>query len=161
MKTRVITYLSIFLCFGHVFSQELRPMPLDLEALTNQEIDFNFEEDMQSNVLSFLQVYDAYTMQILKFEQDDFSVGMYSRVEEELPFEEGNYDYDAFYYLDLGFSYAINKFSFSMSLENFLNLKNSNFGIDPMLESSKGIIDAFYFSHEADTILKLMITYSF
>ena len=53
--------------FGHLFSQELRPMPLDLDALTSKAIDFNFEEDMATDTFSVMQISDLYTLQLLSF----------------------------------------------------------------------------------------------
>ncbi|WP_323788046.1 hypothetical protein [Psychroserpens sp.] len=161
MNTKGITYLLICLSVGQLLAQELRPMPLDLDNLTSKAIDFNFDESTPTDEFSVLSICDMYTLQLANYEQGNFVVGINSRLEEELPYENNSYDFSGFYYLDLGLSYAVGQLSLGLSIENVLNIDNNNFSIDPILEGSNGIIDHLYFSHETDTILKFMIAYRF
>ncbi|WP_298758702.1 outer membrane beta-barrel protein [uncultured Psychroserpens sp.] len=160
MKITWITYIlfSLSLC---VFSQELRPMPLDFETMMTN-VDFNFEEPITSKEVSFFQLgTDLYNLQVLSFTKDEFSLSINTRLEEELPYEDNRYDYTGFYYLDFGISYAIKRLSFSLSVENIFNQDNDSFSIDPIVESSNGIIDNYYFSHETDALISFGISYNF
>ncbi|MCD2259857.1 hypothetical protein [Psychroserpens luteolus] len=161
MKTTWITYLLFSLSLS-VFSQELRPMPLDFETMMTNAVDFNFEEPITSNEACLFQLgTDLYNLQVLSFTKDEFSLSINTRLEEELPYEDNRYDYAGFYYLDIGISYAINTFNFSLSVENIFNLDNDGFSIDPILEQSNGIINEYFFSHETDAIISFAISYTF
>ena len=162
MKIKILTYLIIVCCFGQVFSQELRMMPREREQTNPFLIGFEAEDLKEQSSFTLIQLgVDLYNLQIANLEIGAVSFGMNSRLEEELSYENNTYDYTGFYYLDLGVNYMINNFSIGLSIENFLNLDNDNFSIDPIIEQSNGIINDYYFSHESDTLISMTFSYNF
>ncbi len=126
------------------------------------KINFNFSEETAVNNLSLLNIgIDLYTMQVINYAINDLSFGIKTRIEEDLPYEANAYDYNGFYYLDFGCSYSFGDFNFKLSLENILNLNSKDFSIDPNLETSNGIANAFYLSHEADALVSFAVAYNF
>jgi len=134
---------------------------MTMNIVMSQGLDFSLQDDGGITAISFAQTIDAFTIQIVGYEKENFSMGLSSRLEEELPYEDHVYVYSGFYYLDLGLNFASNRFNFGFSIENLLNFNSDDFSIDPILESSKGIVDAFYFSQESDTRMSFTIAYNF
>ncbi|MFT7049702.1 MAG: hypothetical protein ACJAZK_000291 [Psychroserpens sp.] len=162
MKIEVITYLIFTFCLGQVFSQELRMMPRDVDETYKSLIDFDVENSNDLKSISFLQLgSDLYNLRLINYEISFVSLGINSRLEEELPYEDTSYDYTGFYYLDFGINYRVDDFSIGLSIENFLNLDSKNFSIDPIIEQSNGFVNGYYFSHEADTLFSMTLTYNF
>lgn len=162
MKMKLIIYLLFGLCVAQVFSQELRLMPKTLDEITIPTMDFNFEEPLEANALSVFQLgRDVYNLHLFSYALDRFSFGINSRLEEELPYENNAYDYTGFYYLDVSLNYVMDNLSLGISIENFLNLNNDSFSIDPIIDTSNGIVNQYYFSHETDALLSMTITYTF
>lgn len=165
MKAKLFTYLFFSLCFSQVFSQELSDMNLaqkNTKLTSLNDVNFNYSKETIINQFSFLNIgSDAFTIQVINYAISDFSISINTRVEEELPYEIDTYDYEGFYYLDIGCSYNFGNFNFDLTLENILNFNSKDFSIDPNLETSNGIINAFYLSHETDALISLAVAYNF
>ena len=137
-------------------------MPRVLDEANLYLIDFNSEDTKEQNSITLIKFgSDLYNLKLANYEIGSVSFGINSRLEEELPYENMSYNYTGFYYLDVGVSYIINRFSLGFSIENFLNLDNKNFSIDPILEQSNGIINNYYYSHETDNLISMTLTYNF
>lgn len=162
MKNQLIICFLLHLCFGQLVSQELRLMPRHFEDMIPQTLDFDFKESTEDIKLTAFQLgSDMYNLEVVRYALDQFSFGMNARLEEELPYERGSYDYTGFYYLDFGINYVVDNLSFGISIENFLNLNNDSFTIDPIIGISNGIVNRYYFSHETDALISMTLAYSF
>ena len=164
LKVKVFTFLIFAFCLGELFSQELRMMPRDIDIVeTNSYLmDFEAENSEEHNSISLIKLgSELYSLQFANLEIGVMSLGINSRLEEVLPYENANYDFAGFYYIDLGVSYIVNNFSMGLSIDNFFNLDNKNFSIDPIVEQSNGIINNYYFSYETDASISMTLTYDF
>ena len=165
MKAKICTYLIFSLCLNPLFSQK----SLGLDLLSKDSIHvaqdiskITYTDKEPVNNLALLNMgSDLYTLQVFNYAFADLSFGLNTRLEEELPYEANSYDYAGFSYFDFRCNYNINDFSLSFSVENILNLNSNDFSIDPNLETSNGVTNAFYLSHEADATISFALAYNF
>ncbi|MFT4611155.1 MAG: hypothetical protein ACJA1H_000454 [Glaciecola sp.] len=137
-------------------------MPRDLDETYKSLIDFDAENANDLKSILFLQLGgDLYDLRLINYEIRFISLGINSRLEEELPFEDTSYDYTGFYYLDIGVNYRIDDLSIGLSIENFLNLDSKNFSIDPIIKWFSGFVNDYCFSHEADALISMTLTCNF
>jgi hypothetical protein len=82
-------------------------------------------------------------------------------LEDDLPYENMQYDYNGFFYFDFSFDYKIKAFNVSIGIENLLGINDKTFDIEPVLENRIGVYDKIIFSHESNALIKLAIAYNF
>ena len=130
----------------------MTPMPTNLELLN----------DTDGNTISVMQLgSDLYAMQVFNYQDEQWSFGINSRLEEDLPYGNTNYDYQGFYYLDIGCNFVINAFSLCLNIENFVNIGNQEFSIDPIRATADGVVNHIQFSQEMDALISFKIAYNF
>jgi len=117
------------------------------------------EQGKQINAFSFDE--NLYNFNLILNTWKSFGFAIKFRLEEELPYENGLYDYQGFFYFDFNLNYEIKAFNVSIGIENLFGINDKDFDIEPVLENRIGVYDEIIFSHESNAIIKLSIAYNF
>jgi hypothetical protein len=139
--------------------------PFEFHKLDNMpQTEFEFfnnpvEQDKPISAFSFDD--NLYSLNVISNAWKSFGCAIKFRLEEELPYENRQYDYNGFFYFDFSLNYKIKAFNVSIGIENLLGLKNTTFNIEPVLEQKIGVYDEIIFSHESNFLVKTSIAFNF
>lgn len=157
MKLKLLA-LFVFIA-SQLTAQRLVNDILEVETETTSYNYFEIAEEKE-DTFSMLNTVDTATISLFNINGSSLAFSFNYRIEEELPYEDGAYDYKNAYYFDFNVSYNLGDFSFSLSVENMLNLSNTNYAVEPVITNSNPQIPEYYLSHESDARIALGITYS-
>jgi hypothetical protein len=122
---------------------------------------FNYPVEQEKSFIALGFDDNLYNLNVISNAWKSLDCSIKFRLEDDLPYENMQYDYNGFFYFDFSFDYKIKAFNVSIGIENLLGINDKTFDIEPVLENRIGVYDEIIFSHESNTMIKLAIAYNF
>jgi hypothetical protein len=169
MKLKVWCLILLLCSFEHALAQEqeipvysvsgsMYLMPLvETNALVFNEVEMPSQKQLRA--ITFTD--SPFNLGLLRSEFSAMNLALNLRLEDELPYENTNYMYAGFYYLDMSISYSLGAFNLSFLVENLFGLNNREVGITPEVIKQQGVYNDVVFAYDSAFLISAGISYSF
>ena len=127
-------------------------------ALMEEHLVSDENEEYTTQKLSFFNGTDD-IFNGIHFSRGNFNAGLHFLMEEDLP--EAAVTLQDFFVHSFGLTYALDRFNFALSFENFLNLNTNDFSIETILASANEFTQQVQLEYDTAYALTVSISYSF
>jgi hypothetical protein len=102
-----------------------------------------------------------FNLGLISSEFDNMTMGLNLRLEDELPYENANYVYSGFYYLDMSISYSLGAFDLSFLMENLFGLDTREVSITPEVIHQHGVYKDVVLVYDSPFLISAGISFNF
>jgi hypothetical protein len=119
---------------------------LEENNMTAEKQQFNLFPKLNNNLYSVLSFQES---------ENNIKAGIHLLMEEDMP--ESEISIQNFFMYSFGFMYTKNSFNVAFNIENFMNLFNNNFSIEPAVYDNNMV----YLEHDVSSLISVSINYIF
>jgi hypothetical protein len=119
---------------------------LEENNMTAEKQQFNLFPKLNNNLYSVLSFQES---------ENNIKAGIHLLMEEDMP--ESEISIQNFFMYSFGFMYTKNSFNVAFNIENFMNLFNNNFSIEPAVHDNNMV----YLEHDVSSLISVSINYIF
>ena len=151
MKVKFLLILLIAMCYS-CYSQEWSSRITLMERHLEEN---NMTVESQQIKLFPAQNNDLFSVLSFHENNNNIKAGIHFLMEEDTL--ESNPSIQDFFMYSFGFMYTKNTFNVAFNIENFMNLFNNNFSIEPALYDNNMV----YLEHDVSSLISVSINYNF